>query len=151
MLDIIYKNNLFSSSEALFQYLKFVTINDLDYAKLIFENRNGLAKEVKIKSGKGVYIDYKYKEINKNGKIKTKKLIKEEIETLLKEKWDLNIKKKVMLDVLKLKFSNETLKNELLKTGNNRLEEIGRFKHDIWCHTGLNLLGNILINKKSKL
>ena len=71
----------------------------------------------------------------------------------LRDNWD-NIKISIMRDLLKLKFSNPKLKNLLLETGTELIEE-GNYWHDtfwgIYNNKGENHLGLLLMEIRKEL
>lgn len=71
----------------------------------------------------------------------------------LREDWE-QIKEQVMLDLLRKKFSILSLKEKLLNTGDEYLEETNHWKDTYWgvCNNkGKNRLGHLLMKVRSEL
>jgi len=72
---------------------------------------------------------------------------------LLRDDWE-KIKNKVMYDIVKDKFTRNTLlKYKLIETGNAQLIEGNTWNDTYWgvcCGKGLNVLGNILMGIRNE-
>lgn len=152
----IIRGVLYKTVEHFYQSEKFEKIGDPEYA-IIIRNCN-TAIEAKKMGGKGKYLEYIDQKTNfdyyrKHGKrIKTKISLKRDIDDKFRQLFTLKIKKQVMLEGLTAKFKqDESLKKLLIDTGDKRLEEIGRFKGEIWTNKGLNLLGDLLVIVRNDL
>jgi predicted NAD-dependent protein-ADP-ribosyltransferase YbiA (DUF1768 family) len=84
-------------------------------------------------------------------RVRTKVSIQREFECKLEEKWGMDVQKSVMRTGLRYKFSEGDLRERLLCTGDDRLEEIGRFRTEIWTNKGDNILGNLLMEVREEL
>jgi predicted NAD-dependent protein-ADP-ribosyltransferase YbiA (DUF1768 family) len=138
---------VFRSVEQYYQYKKFLCIDE-KYANEIILTCHS-APDVKRFSGKGYYVDYKYKN---NNPLKMTK-------TALKHKFDVGKSEffreyalSVMRVGLRAKFTqNPELLNALLNTYPHPLSEIGRMKRDYWAHTGQDMLGKLLMEIRLSL
>ena len=71
----------------------------------------------------------------------------------LRADWE-EVKVDVMRTALELKFSNPTLKNKLISTGDAELIEGNTWNDRFWgvcCGTGRNMLGTLLMELRDKL
>jgi predicted NAD-dependent protein-ADP-ribosyltransferase YbiA (DUF1768 family) len=150
------RGHLYKSVEHFYQSEKFEKIGDRQYADII-RNCN-TAIEAKKMGGKGKYLEYNDKKVNfeyyiKNGKrIRTKISLKRDIDDKFTKLFGLETKKQIMLEGLRAKFiQDEYLKKLLIDTGDTKLEEIGRFKGELWTNKGLNLLGDLLAIVRQEL
>jgi predicted NAD-dependent protein-ADP-ribosyltransferase YbiA (DUF1768 family) len=142
-----YDGKVFHSVEQYYQYQKFLYIDEEYAYQMILPS--GSASNVKRISGKGYYVDYKYKN---NNPLKMTK-------TALKHKFDVGKSEffqhqalSAMRSGLYMKFTqNPELKQALIDTYPHPLSEIGRMKRDYWAHTGQDMLGKLLMEIRLSL
>jgi ribA/ribD-fused uncharacterized protein len=141
---IKYQNKLYPTSEHLYQALKFIydgaSKDSLEYGELIRKAKTPNIS--KILAGQKTGGGYKWRtDLNP--------IIKDYLErgVKLREDWE-QVKDKIMLDVLRLKFKDSRFKNLLLSTNNSLLIESSPYDY-YWGEgkdgTGKNQLGKSLM------